>query len=179
MLAHLRQIPRRTNSLVQHPHAKVFIAYNFLAYGFYKWTSGPTKNNLRKNFTIEPGSSPVGLITAHLLPTNLWSVVSSSALIYTVGNRHLWKYGATHFWTLALIGAVGGSLISKASNDKYSGLMASASAITFYNAVRNPAWFMLGAYPAVAAMLCYSAYYQDRAFATGGLAGYLAFLLAL
>ena len=180
MLAHLKQIPRRTNSLVVHTHIKAFIGYNFLAYGLYKLTSGPTKNNLRKQLVIEPGSSILSTFTSHLLPVDIFNVLGSSALLYTVGNRHIWKYGVNHFWKLAIIGALGGSLLAKTyAGSEYSGTMASASAFVFYNAIKNPAWFLLGSFPAVAALMTYSVYYQDRGFAGGSIAGYLAFLLAL
>ena len=180
MLAHLRQIPRRTNSLVIHPHIKAFIGYNFLAYGIYKFCPGPTKLSLRKQLVIEPGSGIFSTITSHFVPIDFFNVLTSSALLYTVGNRHIWKYGATHFWKLALLGAIGGSLLAKAaSRSEYSGTLASATAIVSYNAVMNPAWFFLGSIPTVGALMAYSVYYNDRGFAGGSLAGYMAFLFAL
>mmetsp|Transcript_15291 Transcript_15291/g.17010 ORF Transcript_15291/g.17010 Transcript_15291/m.17010 type:complete len:181 (-) Transcript_15291:32-574(-) len=180
MLAHLKQIPKRTNSLIIHPHIKAFIGFNFLAYGAYKLSSGPTKNSLRKNFVIEAGSSPLSVLTSHLLPVDIFNVLGSSALLYTVGNRHIWKYGPTHFWRLAIIGAIGGSLIAKTyAGSEYSGTIASSSAIVLFNALRNPAWFWFGSFPALAALMAYSVYYQDRGAAGGALAGYVAFLLAL
>ncbi len=180
LTTYLKEIPRRTNSLVIHPHIKAFIGYNFLAYGIYKFASGPAKNNFRKRFTIEPGSSIISPITAHLFPTDFFNMLTSSALLYTVGNRHIWRYGATHFWKLAIIGAIGGTILAKtARNSEYSGALASASAIAFYSAVRNPSWFLFGSFPTLAALMAYSIYYSDRGFGGGALAGYIAFLFAL
>ncbi|CAI2382210.1 unnamed protein product [Moneuplotes crassus] len=181
MLAnYLKEIPRRTNSLVLHPHVKAFIGYNFIAYGLYKLTSGPTKNNFRKRFIIEPGSSMISAVTAHLFPTDFFNMLTTSAVIYTIGNRHIWKYGTNHFWKLAILGAVGGTLLAKtASNSEYSGALASASAFACYNAVRNPSWFWLGSFPTLIALMAYSVYYNDKAFGGGAFAGYIAFLFAL
>ena len=169
-----------TNLLLVHPHTMGFIGFNFLAFGMYKATSGPTKNNLRKNFTIAPGSSAISPVTAHLIPTSILEVLSSSALIYTIGNKHIWKYGALHFWKVAVVGAVVGGIFAKLSKESYySGTLASAAAVTFYNTLKNPAWFYFGTMPTAALLLAYTAANKDRAVGASLAASYSLFLFAL
>ena len=176
----IRQLTSRIQPSTLHSHALGFIGFNFLAYGLYKYLPGPQKLKLRKNFIVEPGSNPISFFTTHLIPTSFFSCLASSYLAYTIGNRHIWKYGAGHFWKIAVLGALGGSLVAQsAQRSEYSGTLASAASITFYNAIKNPAWFYYGTYPTAALMLWYVISQYDLGVGGGMLAAYSAFLFAL
>ena len=179
-ISNIRQTVLKRTSWAMHPHVFGFIGYNFAAYGMYKLMSGPSKNNFRKRFNIGPGSSLISLITAHVTPTNLTSVASSSLLLFAVGSKHAYRYGGMHFWTIMGLGALGGTLLAKVNpKTEYSGPLASAAAVTFYNVIRNPGWFLYGTYPAAALLVAYTVLNQDHVIGGGLLSAYAAFLFAL
>ena len=176
----LKEVVLRRSSWGMNPHISGFIGYNLLAYGMYKYISGPTKNNFRRKYTVEPGSSALGYLTAHLFPTSFWDMTISAALMFSVGNKHILKYGALHFWKIAALGAVGASTMAMTyDKSEYSGALGSAFSVTFYNAIKNPGWFMYGKYFTAALLFGYCVYYNDHIAGGSLISAYLAFLFAL
>jgi len=156
------------------------IGVNTAAYLYYKQASGPTKNNLRKAFTKEEGSSILGLATGHLFETNFTSLAINSALLFTLGHAHVAAYGITSFWTVFGASAIGGSAFSLTGDNKVSGATAGTAGVVAYNAFRKPLYFKRYApFALLIAAILYGTQTGDRNLVGGVVGGYTAFLLAL
>ena len=126
------------------------------------------------------------LITFHFANFSLPWLLFNSAILYTIGNYHVLKYGQAHFIKILALSATAGSFMSALAvhNDKNfiaTGGISFSSGLIGYNAFKNPAWFKFALNPVslIAALVLYSVFYNDRA-ALGGLGlGYAAFLAGL
>ena len=64
------------------------IAVNFLFYGIYSLSTGPTKNTLRRILCVQPETlSSSWVVTANLVNTSIVPVIFNSALIWHVSNK--------------------------------------------------------------------------------------------
>ena len=166
---------------------KKLLLFNSAAYAAYLLSSGPAKLAHKSHFTAAPNSTFESLFLFHFSHTNLLQFLFTSTVFYTVGNYHVAAYGATHFFTLFGISAIGGTALTglglkSGQTDIYqAGAMAPAAGLITYNVFRNPGWFkmFLRPVPLLAAIAFYGALYNDRA-ALGGLgASYLAFIFGI
>ncbi len=117
---------------------------------------------------------------------NLPTVLFNSAILYTLGNYHVVKYGQNHFLKILGLLIATGSITAgvSARNDASftaSGGSCISGGLIAYHAIKNPAWFQYAANPFLLLSLfaIYSAYQGDRAAIAGLGAGYAAFLFAL
>lgn len=187
-------LPFKSSTLVKNlplytPRTNVvkYLLYaNVGLYGLYFASSGPTKQALAARLAVKSDSFRTSLIFYHLGNISLPYLIFNSAILYTIGNYHVLKYGQNHFLRLLALSAAGGSIATGIAvhNDRsfvsYGGMSLSAGLIG-YNVFRNPAWFKyaLNPYSFLGLLILYSAFYNDRA-AVGGLSlGYIAFLAGL
>ena len=98
--------------LKTHPHILGLIGVNAAAYALYKISTGPKKNNMRKTFTIEIGSSALGVLTGSFFETNFTSLLINTAFLSTLGGAHIAAFGVASFWSVFGAGAVGGVIAS-------------------------------------------------------------------
>mmetsp|Transcript_27589 Transcript_27589/g.20713 ORF Transcript_27589/g.20713 Transcript_27589/m.20713 type:complete len:138 (+) Transcript_27589:180-593(+) len=115
----------------------------------------------------------------------LWFLFNCGVL-YTIGNYHLLKHGASHFFTVYGAGMAMGSVftlyqLQRDHDAKLSGAVSGSAALFGYNLFRNAHWFKFGlaSMSWLALLMVYCVYAGDRAAFGGFSAGYLIFLLGL
>ena len=85
---------------------------NLSVYGLYLLATGPRKLQYRRNFVLEQDSNYTSFLLCHFGHTSLTNLIFNSAIIYTIGNYHVLKYGCTSFLMLYGLGCVAGGVMA-------------------------------------------------------------------
>ena len=111
-------------------------------FAYYQLSAGPKRNNIRKAFTIEQGSSPLGLLTSTFFETNpvKWAITAPTLLLF--GEYHVARYGLMSFLTVFGGTAAGAAVTGKLAGKDYSGALAPTLGLVMYHAAKNPSSFI-------------------------------------
>ena len=126
------------------------------------------------------------MFLCHIGHTSLPNLLFNGAILYTIGNYHVLKYGNAHFLTLYGLGCLAGGIFAAYNarcnpQQKLSGGIAGTGALLGYNLFRNPMWFKYALNPLwyLPLFVLYSVFYNDRGALGGVSLGYAAFLFGL
>ena len=140
----------------------------------------------KRALTLNADSSILSTLTCTFFHTDLTYLAFNSAILYTIGNYHVLKYGTNHFLRLNFAAALAGAAFTayniKTNEHQYlAGGIPQTGALIAYNVFKNPAWFKYGLNPIslLSLFVLYGAFYNDRAATAGVATGYLAFLIGL
>ena len=127
----------RTNTI------KYLLALNVGLYALYQVSPGPTKLTYRRAFVIESTSAQSSLLFCHFGYTTLPSLLFNGAILYTIGNYHIQKYGRNHFLRLYGLGLLAGAALAgynaRTNRNQYvSGGIAGTGVLLGYNIFKNP-----------------------------------------
>ena len=88
------------------------IGANVAFYAFYLLSTGPKRLMYRKSFVIEEDSGIQSVLLAHIGHTSIGYLAFNSAILYTIGNYHVVKYGSSHFLKLYALGCLAGGILA-------------------------------------------------------------------
>ena len=91
---------------------KYLLAFNLSFSLFYYTRTGPTKQLIKESFQLSNSSNVLSPVLSSLLHTNPLSLGLNCAALYTLGNYHVLKYGATHFLGVFGAGCLAGSALT-------------------------------------------------------------------
>ena len=166
---------------------KYLLYANTTLYGLYLLSDpGSFKLIYDKCFVATPNSATHSLLFFHFSHTSLPYFLFNSAVMYTLGNYHVLRYGSHHFLRLFGMSALGGSIFTAlqfySNKEGYAaGGIAPSAGLIAYNVFRNPQWFryLVGPSTLMSLVLLYGILYNDRAAIGGFSLGYLTFLIGL
>ena len=69
------------------------VGFNLFLYGAYRMQIGPSKIMRHRIMEVKQDSKIPSLFYFHFFNSNLISLFFNSALVYTIGNYHVLKYG--------------------------------------------------------------------------------------
>ena len=69
-------------------------------YAIYTFGSGPLGLTYKKFFTLDGNSSILGSVFGHVGHTSPATLLLNTGILWTIGNRHVMKYGCSHFMTI-------------------------------------------------------------------------------
>lgn len=165
------------------------IAVNFLFYGVYSLSTGPTKNTLRRIYGMQPETLDRSwVISAPFMNTSIVPVVANSALIWHVANKYQSLRMNQHNWarvTWFLLVGISASCYydcyTTTDREKlYAGSTGLTMGLVTYMGLKSPhvlSAFRMGPYGFAAGALTYSLLTDDRSVMAGVGFGWIAAML--
>ena len=175
------------NGVARHGMIKQLVGLNVALYAGYSLMTGPMGLIYKKHLTLDASSSILSVPLCHVGHTSAIALFINSAALWTLGHRHVLKYGCTHFMTVYGVSCILASVLGAAdvrgnAQPTIAGGVAGTAGLISYNVFANPSWLMVkGLNPFIwlSLLSLYGAFGHDKAVVGGVAGGYLAFLMAL